>query len=410
MTHRIAIVGGGPGGMSAALSLHQAGFKVSLFERHSDSTSIGNGLTIPEPPVLVLRKLGVDLTDIAVPVRPVYARYDHHPRIAFPAMLSLDPPIRGEVYAMLRSQIYARMRDALPPGVLHARRRCVDFKDEPDGVYAIFDGHPRERFDLLVGADGVHSTVRRRLFHDFAINYNDVVCWQGYCFRDDLAQYEGQAIFMFDHDVQAAFTPLRLDGRLAWQWWVLEPGPPRRRFDGDGKAHVLRRLGSWFDPVPRLVEATPPERLLRRDLCDNNPMRVWSRGRVTLLGDAAHAVSPYLGYGAGMAIEDGYFLARALSGCDLSDRAALAAGLRAYEEERVMITAGLVRYGRLLSHVFHHASRGLQKARDFVLDHTKIPQRIMVRQYTKAISRVVAGISKAPSAPLAGPHVAGLRG
>ncbi len=111
-----------------------------------------------------------------------------------------------------------------------------------------------------------------------------------------------------------------------------------------------------------------------------------------------------------MAIEDGYFLARALSGCDLSDRAALAAGLRAYEEERVMLTAGLVRYGRVLSHVFHHASGGLQKVRDFLLDHTKIPQHIMVRQFTRAITHVVSEIGKAPGAPRAEPHTAGLRG
>jgi len=115
----------------------------------------------------------------------------------------------------------------------------------------------------------------------------------------------------------------------------------------------------------------------RWDIRDRVPMKQWSQGRVTLVGDAAHSTSPYAAYGAGMAIEDGYFLGRRLAGVDLSDQAAVEAALKAYEEPRKPHTKLQSNLAFNLGRVFHHAPAPLRPLRDLVFDHTGMLQKVI---------------------------------
>jgi 2-polyprenyl-6-methoxyphenol hydroxylase-like FAD-dependent oxidoreductase len=114
-------------------------------------------------------------------------------------------------------------------------------------------------------------------------------------------------------------------------------------------------------------------------LRDRPALKQWSNGRATLVGDAAHPTSPYAAYaayGAGMSIEDGYFLGRALRSVDLTDPAALAQALQSYEEPRKPHTAKQVQMAYLLGKVFHHAPAPVRPIRDFLFDHTPFLQKV----------------------------------
>ena len=127
-------------------------------------------------------------------------------------------------------------------------------------------------------------------------------------------------------------------------------------------------------------------------------MKQWSMGRVTLAGDAAHSTSPYAAYGAGMAIEDGYFLGRRLAGVDLGDHAAVRAALQAYEDPRKPHTARQSQQAYILGQVFHHAPRPLQLARDVILDRTPFLQKVVGESSPGEILKQIAEIDAAEQA------------
>ena len=116
----------------------------------------------------------------------------------------------------------------------------------------------------------------------------------------------------------------------------------------------------------------------------------WSKGRATLVGDAAHPTSPYAAYGAGMSIEDGYFLGRALRGVDLTDRAAVQRALQSYEEPRKPHTARQVQMAFVLGKIFHHAPAPLRPIRDFVFDHTPFLQKMAGDSHPREINKQLA--------------------
>jgi 2-polyprenyl-6-methoxyphenol hydroxylase-like FAD-dependent oxidoreductase len=130
-------------------------------------------------------------------------------------------------------------------------------------------------------------------------------------------------------------------------------------------------------------------------LRDRKKLPQWSKGRATLVGDAAHPTSPYAAYGAGMATEDGYFLGRRLAGVDLSDYAAVREALDAFETPRKPHTARQVQQAYILGKVFHHAPRPLQGIRDAILDRTPFLQKVVGESSPGEIVAQIAAIDEA---------------
>jgi len=380
---RVAVIGAGPGGMSAGLALHRAGFQVSIYERRAAVTAAGSGLSLTTPPLLVLRNLGVDIDDLGAPARLGFSRFDGRPRAEFPAIPELEKDFGATFFGLLRPDLYERVHAALPPGILQADRRCVGFEHDSSGVELFFDDGGSAEVDLLVGADGINSIVRRTLHGEAPLTYHGFHCWQGYCQLDGPDRSFGR--ICHDRDSQASWSPILHKGQPAWQWWVLEPWQQGVAFTGDAKDHLERKLSGWISPLADLVRATDPEHILRREIVDRPRLRKWSSGRVTLLGDAAHATSPYAAYGAGMAIEDGYYLARHLRGQTLDDIGAIGRALAAYERQREARTAQTALFARTLGRIYHTKNPVLQRLRDAALDHSRIPERLLIAGYTRSL-------------------------
>jgi 2-polyprenyl-6-methoxyphenol hydroxylase-like FAD-dependent oxidoreductase len=165
---------------------------------------------------------------------------------------------------------------------------------------------------------------------------------------------------------------------------VVEPWKEGQVFDGDMKGHVGRLINGWCDPIPRLFEATDFSRnAFRWEIYNRAPLSSWSRGRVSFVGDAVHPVSPYAAYGMGMAIEDGFWLARSLGGVDLANASQLAQGLARYDTQRVWYTNKQAVMARRLGHMFHRLPWPLSTLRDAVFNHTGFLERRLVQDYLK---------------------------
>lgn len=377
----VAIAGAGPGGLALAASLERVGVPYQVYERKPVIEPIGSGISLSPPPLTVLARLGIDADALGVPSDLEFARCDGRSRTGPIRSPSVESAFGAMTYSLLRPDLHAALLRLLPPERLHVGREVVRFDDAGDRVRLHFADGGDASADVLIGADGLHSAVRRTLVGDEPIRWHRLACFQGYAEWRGLPEREGQ--ILHDERRQFGHMPLRIGDALGRQWWYIERGEPGGTLAAEDRERIAAELDRCgFRPaLADLVRATDPARMLRRDIADRVPLARWSHGRVTLLGDAAHPTSPYAGYGAGMAIEDASVLAALLERTSLADGRAVAAALVAYEGERRTKTAQVSQLAWRLGRVFHSQSRLMRRVRDALLDRSRLGGYAIRRGY-----------------------------
>jgi 2-polyprenyl-6-methoxyphenol hydroxylase-like FAD-dependent oxidoreductase len=370
----IVVLGGGPAGMAAALGLTKAGHSAVIYERYPQARPAGNILNLWPPPIKALEEMGVDTTDLGAPCHSTFRSASGHVRADVEIPDDVVERYGGGFIGMLRPDLYRRMLAALPAGMLRVHTEVSAIADRGDHVELALKDGSTVRTPLLVGADGIDSMVRTHLWGASPKREHRLQIIGGYTFADVPGTEKGEAIIAHNRTVQGSYTSIRSDGRDGFQWWTLEACDPDAPAPADLRAHALR-LAQGFGPLPALVEATTDDRVQRWVIRDRKPLKQWSKGRITLAGDAAHATSPYAAYGAGMSIGDGYFLGQLLAGIDLADTAGVSAALHRYDEVRIPHTTAQVQQAYILGRMFHHAPALLRPLRDAVLDHTPLLQK-----------------------------------
>ncbi len=392
---RVAVIGAGPAGMATALSVHQAGHDVILLERYPQARPAGNILNLWPPPIKALGLLGVDVTDLGAPCRSEFRSVGGHTRVRTALPESVVRDYGGGFIGLLRPALYERLLAALPPGVLEVDRSVDHFDQDESGVRLhMLDGETID-VDVLVGADGIDSLVRRTLWGDSPKREHNLHIFGGFTFDDDIVAERGVCMISHSRTVQGSWTAIRHKGRDGFQWWVLGAHDARAGFTGDLHTTATAMGAEFPAPLPQLIAATDPASVQRWVLRDRKALPQWSKGRATLVGDAAHPTSPYAAYGAGMATEDGYFLGRRLAGVDLADHAAVRAALDAFEIPRKPHTARQVQQAYVLGRLFHHAPRPLRTLRDAVLDRTPLLQKVVGESSPGQILAQIAAIDSA---------------
>lgn len=374
-TEPIAVLGGGPAGMAAALSLHTAGHDVVVYERYPQARPAGNILNLWPPPIKALRAMGVDTTDLGAGCHTSFRNASGRIRADVRIPDEVVAEYGGGFIGMLRPDLYSRMLDAMPEGMLRTNRHVTGIDDRGDHVSLTFSDGETVRTPLLIGADGIDSSVRRHLWGEEPKRPHNLHIIGGFTFDESVPTERNEVVLVHNRAVQGTYTSIRSQGRSGHQWWVLEAWPDDRPAPSDLHAHTRSLARGFPAPLPALVDATPQDNLQRWPIRDRRPLKRWSRGRITLSGDAAHATSPYAAYGAGMSICDGYFLGRLLAGTDLADTPAVESALAEYDRVRIPHTTEQVNAAYALGKLFHHCPRPLRGLRDVVLDHTPLLQK-----------------------------------
>jgi 2-polyprenyl-6-methoxyphenol hydroxylase-like FAD-dependent oxidoreductase len=391
---RVAVIGAGPAGMAAALSVHQAGHDVVLLERYPQARPAGNILNLWPPPIKALGLMGVDTADLGAPCETQFRSMSGKVRVRVALPDDVIRDYGGGFIGLLRPDLYERLLAALPAGVLQVNRTVERFEQDETGVRLhLADGEILE-VDVLVGADGIDSLVRRTLWGDSSKREHRLHIFGGYTFADIPTAERGLAVLTHSRTVQGSWTSIRSKGRDGYQWWMLNAHDPQRPVEGELHPAAAALVDGFPAPLPELIAATDPAHVQRWVLRDRKPLKQWSRGRATLAGDAAHPTSPYAAYGAGMATEDGYFLGRRLAGVDLSDHYAVQTALQAYENPRKPHTARQVQQAWALGKVFHHAPALLRPIRDAILDHTPFLQKVVGESSPGEIVAQLAAIDR----------------
>ncbi|MBB2940142.1 2-polyprenyl-6-methoxyphenol hydroxylase-like FAD-dependent oxidoreductase [Amycolatopsis bartoniae] len=347
-----------------------------LLERYPQARPAGNILNLWPPPIKALGLMGVDTEDLGAPCHSEFRNAAGRRRVSVKLPEEVVREYRGGFIGLLRPELYERLLATLPPGVLRVNSRVEKVEQDETGVrLSMTDGEVIEA-DVVVGADGIDSLVRRTLWGDSPKREHNLHIFGGFTF-DDVGAERGLCVLSHDRTVQGSWTAIRHKGRDGFQWWVLGPHEASTDFSGDLHATAAAMAAGFAAPLPRLVAATRPEDVQRWVLRDRKPLRQWSKGRATIVGDAAHPTSPYAAYGAGMATEDGYFLGRRLAGVDLSDYAAVRRALEEFEAPRKPHTARQSQQAWFLGQLFHHAPRPVRYLRDLILDHTPLLQKVV---------------------------------
>lgn len=326
---RAAIIGGGIGGLAAALALRRIGIETIVIERAASIREVGAGISIWSNGVNALRELGVEdavMASASVVDRNL-ARTPAGSLLAQYELAAISRRAGAPCICIHRAVLQKILLDSLPPASILTGARCIGFEDST----AILDSGERIKADVLVGADGISSVIREGLHGAEVPRYAGYTCWRG-ILHDNGALSHRSALLVVGAGSQFGLWPCG-EGQL---YWFLTKNAPRG--STQKKAEVLAWCRNWASPVPEIVEETPERAILQNDIVDRPPLRWWGGGGVTLLGDAGHASTPNLGQGVCQALEDAVVLAHCLNGTQ-----PIEAALRKYERLRIPRTTAIVR-------------------------------------------------------------------
>jgi 2-polyprenyl-6-methoxyphenol hydroxylase-like FAD-dependent oxidoreductase len=327
---RALIIGGGIGGLSVALALKKIGVEVQVFERAAAIREVGAAIAVWPNALKLCDKLGLGAAVRARggPMGGGAVRTAHGKILARISMPELEKRCGAATVFIHRADFIEVLYQAVGAEQIRLNSACTHFEQTAGGVSVHFAEGYCASGDFLVGADGLKSAIRMQLFPHAKPVYAGYTAWRGVANFEypPEADWWGES---WGRGVRVGFLPLC---RQRAAWWATDNAPENRPAAPAGhQQEVLRLLQGWHAPLARVIQATPESAILRNDIYALAPLPRWVEKRVALLGDAAHAMTPNLGQGACMALEDGFVLARSLE----QQGAGIENGLREYERQRM---------------------------------------------------------------------------
>lgn len=338
---RIAIVGGGLGGLAAALFLRQAGLQATVYEQALELREVGAGIVVSPNMVRALDKLGLasELPAFAVRLEAAWEfRRWQDGRILFvqPMGEQCERLYGTHCYVAHRADLLSLLQQALPSHQLRLDQRCIALDQDDDEAALTFvsraGAETRVTADVVIGADGIHSAVRLAVAPQVDVRFSGLCAFRCLVPADKapaMALRPVQSLWLGPgrHFVHYPISGGRLVNVVA----IVPAGSWRiESWTADGEiADLCAEFAGWDERVQRLIVSAGSTK--RWALYDRNPLDRWAVGRIGLLGDAAHAMLPFFAQGAAQAVEDAFVLAACLWG---ADRATAPCALRRYQEIR----------------------------------------------------------------------------
>ena len=311
---RIAIIGGGIGGLTAALALRQFGFEPTVFEQAPELLEVGAAILMWPNAMRVLDRLGVaDAVRQHGGVLENGISLDRNGKRLYQIRLpSTDLP----AVVLHRAELQQILVQALPREAISLGRVFRGWEQQAETVVAHFSDGSAIETDVLIAADGLHSRAREQLLNDGAPVARGYLAWRGVAPHAPKHLQPATAFEVLGSGQRFGIGPLGF-GKVGW--WA----SVNKHFETNAtglasedpaatREQLLNLFAGWCEPVEELIRSTPATSIVRNPIFDRPPVKQWGAGSMTLLGDAIHPITPNLGQGGCLAIEDAAVLARCL--------------------------------------------------------------------------------------------------
>ena len=329
---RVAIVGGGIGGLFAANALIAQGIPVSVYEQAPAIGEVGAGVYLTPNSVRHLQRIGlgpaVEKWGALVGKNSHYFRHDGTP-IA-PVQVT-DSSGWNATFGMHRADLVEMLAGALPDGTVHAGHRCTGFDQDDDVARVSFANGAVVEAEIVIGADGIHSELRPHVFASSQPVFSGSVAYRGLVAQEHVPDWPTDRWQMWLGKGRHFLAfPVRAGKLINYVGFVPSDEEMKESWSAPGDPEILRQaFAGWDQRIHQLLGQV--HLTFRWALYDREPLPVWTKQRLTLLGDAAHPMLPHLGQGANQSIEDGMALATILA---QAGRRAAPSALLAYERLR----------------------------------------------------------------------------
>lgn len=384
---RVAIVGGGIGGVAAATALIQRGIDVRLYEQAPALTEVGAGVAIQPNGVRMLKRLGLGDELERFGARFVEPQFRNADGTFAAAMWPPELASKIEFYGMHRADLLAMFVEKLPPDIVRTGHRCIDFEQDGRQATLTFANGNRATADIVIGADGIHSTLQQFVIAPSRPLFSGQVAHRGIVSAASVGWRPGAMRNWLGAGKHFLVFPVRANELVNYVGFVTTEEQTRESWSAPGDPAALAREFAGWDPMVETILAQAKS-TFRWGLYDREPLARWTNARLTLLGDAAHPMLPHAGQGANQAIEDGVALATLLSH---ADRDSAPRALQLYEQLRRERTAGVQQRSRL-NGARYYASGSDRGARDRALAG-QVQERTWIWNYDAEAEASVAAAS-----------------
>ncbi len=322
------IIGAGIGGFSTARALQQAGYTVAIYERASQLKAIGAGISLWPNAIKAIDQLGLGYRIRGMGIREGSGGiHNANGQTLFSTNIQESEQRFGAPTIVIhRADLTQLLLDGYT-GALHLGKIFTACEKNATTVTAHFADGTKASADLLICADGIHSVLRQSWFPNSRPVFAGYTAWRGVVSFDhaQVGKLWGEIL---GRGTRFGIAPLS-EGRV--YWYATQNLPEGTHIAPDDlQAYLLKYFGDWAAPIPTLIRTTPSASILQNDIFDIEPLSEWVHGRVTLLGDSAHAMTPNMGQGGCQAIEDAVVLGKCLHHAPTIED-----GLRAYQNQRL---------------------------------------------------------------------------
>lgn len=342
------VIGAGMGGLATGIALRQAGYDVEMYDRVSELRPAGAGISLWSNGVKVLNRLGLgkDIAAIGGAMEQVAYYSSSGEKLTAFSLKPLVDRVGQAPYPVARTDLQGMLLDKFGAKNVQLQSKCVAIEQDDQSVTAIFENGHKATGDVLVAADGTHSTIRPYVIgQPIERQYVGYVNWNGLVpASEDLAPKNSWDVYVGEHK-RASMMPVGGD-RF---YFFFDVPLPKGTAAGDHREDLSNYFQGWPDAVRRLIDRLDPTKTNRVEIHDIEPLQTLVRGRVALLGDAAHSTAPDLGQGGCQAMEDALVLANFLQTTNLSVEDAL----QRYEAARIDRVADVITRARKRSNMTH---------------------------------------------------------
>ncbi|MCI3943689.1 2-polyprenyl-6-methoxyphenol hydroxylase [Pseudomonas syringae] len=338
------VAGAGVGGLTAAIALQRAGWQVKVFEAAQTLRTGGTGLSIMANAMAALNSIGAHapVEQAGQEIRQFFFKKPCGAPITRIPIREIGEQLGYPSISIQRPLLLRALAQQLAPDTLITGVRCTGYSNHANGVTVRFEDGSTQEADLLIGADGLNSVIRRQMLGETPIRSSGYVAWLAVTPFSHPVMTEGYVAHYWGRGKRFGLCSVG-DGHAYW-WATCNHEDAARDALSINKQEVLDAYAGWAPEVSAAIEATPEEVILKMHARDRPPVEQFCDGHVALLGDAAHPMLPSLGQGAAQAIEDAVVLADRLT--RTSD---LRTALAEYEAYRHPRANGIVNAARFMS-------------------------------------------------------------